>query len=57
MAINMMCLNEKCKYYGKDRCQKNLEETDIIIDENGKCESFDEGKCEWYKEEKENKYI
>lgn len=54
MAINMMCLNSKCKYYWEDCCQKNLEETRIEIDETGQCKSFENGVCEYYKIESEN---
>lgn len=48
MAINLMCMNTKCKYYWEDNCQKNLEETRIEINEDGKCETFEEGECEYY---------
>jgi hypothetical protein len=40
MAINMMCMNTKCKYYWEDCCQRNLEEKRIEIDEHGKCTTF-----------------
>lgn len=51
MAINMICLNSKCKHYWEDCCQKNIEETRIVIDEYGKCNSFEEGVCGWYGKE------
>lgn len=51
MAINMVCHNSKCKNYWENCCKKNLEETEIEIDEYGKCNSFEEGVCDWYGEE------
>lgn len=48
MAINMMCMNTKCKYYYEDSCQRNLEETRIEIDESGKCITFKEGLSDYY---------
>lgn len=50
MAINMMCTNSICKYYWEDNCTRNLNEERIEIDENGKCETFEVGKSEWYEE-------
>ncbi|WP_404988417.1 hypothetical protein [Clostridium culturomicium] len=47
MAINMMCMNDKCKYYYEDNCIRNINEERIEIDENGKCETFEEGISEW----------
>ncbi len=49
MAINMMCMNSKCKYWFEDCCTRNINEERTIIDENGKCETFEEGTSEWYK--------
>lgn len=48
MAINMMCMNNKCKYYWEDSCVRNLNEERIEINEDGKCETFEEGICDWY---------
>lgn len=48
MAINMMCMNTKCKYYWEDSCVRNLNEERIEINEDGKCETFEEGICDWY---------
>lgn len=48
MAINMMCMNNKCKYYWEDSCARNLNEERIEINEDGKCETFEEGICDWY---------
>lgn len=48
MAINMMCMNDKCKYYWEDSCVRNLNEERIEINEDGKCETFEEGICDWY---------
>lgn len=48
MAINMMCMNDKCKYYYEDNCIRNLNEERIDVDRNGRCETFEEGICDWY---------
>jgi hypothetical protein len=48
MAINMMCMNSDCKYYWEDNCMRNINEERIEIDENGKCETFEEGVNELY---------
>ncbi|MEG2289935.1 MAG: hypothetical protein RSA29_02705 [Clostridium sp.] len=48
MAINMMCMNDKCKYYYEDSCTRNINEERIEIDENGKCETFELGISEMY---------
>ena len=50
MAINMMCMNDECKFYWEDCCTKNLEETRIIIDGHGQCETFEVGVSDYYKE-------
>ena len=55
MAINMMCMNDKCKYYWEDNCMRNINEERIEIDESGKCETFEEGVNELYKDIKEFK--
>lgn len=52
MAINMMCMNDKCEYYYEDNCMKNLNEERIEVDEAGKCETFKEGTNELYELEK-----
>lgn len=51
MAINMMCMNSKCKFYWEDNCMRNMNEERIEINENGKCETFETGISEWYKQE------
>ena len=51
MAINMMCMNTKCKYYWEDNCTRNLDEIRIEINEDGKCITFEHGESDWYKEE------
>lgn len=48
MAINMMCMNDKCKFYYEDCCIKNLNEERIEINENGQCETFEEGVSDFY---------
>jgi hypothetical protein len=48
VAINMMCMNSRCKYYWEDNCTRNINEERIEIDENGKCETFELGESEWY---------
>lgn len=50
MAINMMCMNSKCRFYWEDNCTRNLNEERIEIDETGKCETFEEGVSELYQE-------
>lgn len=50
MAINMMCMNSKCRFYWEDNCTRNINEERIEIDETGKCETFEEGTSDWYKE-------
>lgn len=50
MAINMMCMNSKCKFYWEDNCTRNLAEERIEIDFAGNCETFEEGVSDWYKE-------
>ena len=49
MAINMMCMNSKCKYYYEDNCMRNVSEERLEIDENGKCKTFEEGINDAYK--------
>ena len=49
MAFNITCMNAECKYYYECMCQKNLEETRIVINKYGNCVSFDRGVCEYYK--------
>ena len=41
------CKNDKCKHYFEDGCF-NDETKMIVIDENGNCESFKQGKSELY---------
>lgn len=52
MAINMMCMNSDCKYYWEDNCTRNLNEERIELDGDGKCETFEKGKSDWYDCEK-----
>lgn len=56
MAINIMCMNDKCEYYYEDNCMKNLNEERIEINETGRCETFKEGTNELYELEKINVY-
>lgn len=53
MAINMMCMNSRCKHYWEDNCMRNLNEERIEINENGVCETFEEGVNECYELEKQ----
>ena len=53
MAFNVMCMNSTCKYYWEDSCTRDLKDERIIIDAYGLCESFKEGKSDWYKEGEE----
>jgi len=57
MAINLMCMNGNCKFYWEDNCTRNLNEERIEIDENGKCETFEEGESDWYKEGAEPRFM
>lgn len=50
MAINICCMNYKCKYYFEQMCEKNVNEEFMVIGENGQCEAFKKGKSDWYKE-------
>lgn len=50
MAINMMCMNSNCLFYWEDCCTKSINETRIVIDGNGQCETFELGISEWYNE-------
>lgn len=50
MAINICCMNDKCKYYFEQMCEKNVNEEFMVIGESGQCEAFEEGKSDWYKE-------
>jgi hypothetical protein len=53
MAINLMCSNDKCKFYYELHCIKNVNEEKLEIDENRKCVSFEVGECDWYNNTKE----
>lgn len=48
MAINIMCMNSKCKYYFEDNCTRNIMEEYIQFDENGKCRTQEAGESDWY---------
>ena len=48
MAINMMCMNSKCKNYYEDNCMNNINEKRIEINGDGRCETFEEGTNELY---------
>ena len=48
MAINLMCVNDKCKHYWEDNCMVNMREERLEIDENGKCITFEPGVNECY---------
>ncbi|MDF2950521.1 MAG: hypothetical protein K0S18_104 [Anaerocolumna sp.] len=53
MAINVMCMNDRCKFYWEDNCMRNLNEERIEISKEGKCETFEEGVSEWYAAEEQ----
>lgn len=57
MAINMMCMNSECKYYWEDNCTKNINEERIVIDSDGKCETFEKGKSDWYEDDETEKVM
>jgi len=56
MAINMMCMNSKCKYYWEDNCTRNINEERIEINRIGICDTFEEGVSDWYKESEGEEY-
>ncbi|WP_113676104.1 hypothetical protein [Vallitalea guaymasensis] len=49
----IMCTNSECKYYWEDMCTKNVGNEIVHIDDSGKCEDFEQGECDWYKEMEE----
>ena len=51
MAINIMCMKSNCKYYWEDSCTRNLKDERIVIDADGLCNTYENGKSDWYKEE------
>jgi hypothetical protein len=53
MAINMMCMNSKCKFYWEDCCMKNMNDERIDINATGTCITFEPGVSEWYEAERE----
>jgi hypothetical protein len=50
MAINMMCTNDKCVNYWEDNCMKNIHEERININDEGMCDTFEEGVNPMYEE-------
>lgn len=42
------CRNSSCEHYFEDVCMINYEKT-VVVDENGKCETFEKGEHEGYK--------
>lgn len=48
MFFNVMCLNHKCKNYYEDFCYKIVEGEHICINEEGKCDMFEDGVNERY---------
>ena len=48
MAINLCCRNSRCKYWWENMCDLNVYERAMRLNEEGKCESFIEGKNEIY---------
>ena len=45
------CKNSDCKYYWEDSCTIALESRKLIaLDENGKCETQEDGISDWYKD-------
>ncbi len=55
MAINMICQKASCRFNWEDYCMKNMNEEHLVIGQDGKCETFQEGRSEWYEAEKEAK--
>jgi len=50
MKFFIHCRNDECKYYFEDGCF-NADIKTIVLDEDGKCESFEEGIFEGYEDE------
>jgi hypothetical protein len=42
------CRNSKCKKYYEDGCTDNVNNIMVIFNEEGKCESQEEGTSDWY---------
>lgn len=54
VRVCIYCENERCKNYWECMCAKEWKANESFwIDGNGKCASFEEGECEWYKLEEE----
>lgn len=54
MAINLGCFNSKCKFYWEDMCTKNTNEEPMVINEQGRCETFEAGISDWYEQMEQN---
>lgn len=50
MDLKLMCFNPSCKHYFEDLCIVSLNEERHIINEDGKCESYEKGLNEGYEE-------
>jgi hypothetical protein len=57
LAINMMCMNSKCKFYWEDCCTLNMDEKSIVINASGTCTTFEAGVSDWYKHEESCKKL
>jgi hypothetical protein len=57
MAINMMCMNSKCKFYWENCCTQNMDEKRIVINANGTCTTFEAGVSDWYRQEENCKKL
>lgn len=47
----IMCMNSGCIHYFEDMCMKNMADEKIILDCEGKCETFEAGVNEGYLQE------
>jgi hypothetical protein len=47
MKFKIKCHNDECKHYFEDGCY-NTDVKTIVLDEDGKCENFEDGINEMY---------
>ena len=53
-SMRIFCGNNDCKYYWEDWCQRDMEDMKVIhINNSGKCDDFEQGECQYYKDERE----
>lgn len=47
-------MNDKCKFYWEDMCTKNTNEEHMVINQQGRCETFKYGISDWYDQTEQN---